>query len=148
MDHEIYAYQSAGYSRMDFVKSFLFQALSLTIISVFLSFYVIPDFEKKADEILNYSSIEKKLKLLNEDELSHISDSSYLYFSSRNGNYFSQSIFIEDDANGISIISAERLKLIEKNRIPTQSKQTKGNTSQHKPTQARFTWYHTSFPNG
>ena len=116
MDHEIYAYQSAGYSRMDFLKSFLFQASSLTIISVFLSFYVIPDFEKKADEVLNYSSIEKKLKLLNEDELSHISDSSYLYFSSRNGNYFSQSIFIEDDANGISIISAEKLKLIEKNR--------------------------------
>ena len=116
MDHEIYAYQSAGYSRMDFIKSFLFQASSLTIISVFLSFYVTPDFEKKADEILNYSSIEKKLKLLNEDELSHISDSSYLYFSSRNGNYFSQSIFIEDDANGISIISAEKLKLIEKNR--------------------------------
>ena len=116
MDHEIYAYQSAGYSRIGFVKSFLFQASSLTIISFLLSFYVTPDFEKKADEILNYSSIEKKLKLLNEDELSHISDSSYLYFSSRNGNYFNQSIFIEDDANGISIISAERLKLIEKNR--------------------------------
>ena len=116
MDHEIYAYQSAGYSKMAFVKSLLFQTFSLTVISVFLSFYVTPDFEKRADEILNYSSIEKKLKLLNEDELSHISDSSYLYFSSRNGNYFNQSIFIEDDANGISIISAERLKLIEKNR--------------------------------
>ena len=116
MDHEIYAYQSAGYSKMAFVKSLLFQTFSLTVISVFLSFYVTPDFEKRADEMLNYSSIEKKLKLLNEDELSHISDSSYLYFSSRNGNYFNQSIFIEDDANGISIISAERLKLIEKNR--------------------------------
>ena len=117
MDHEIYAYQSAGYSKMAFVKSLLFQTFSLTIISVFLSFYVTPDFEKRADEILNYSSVEKKLKLLNEDELSHISDSSYLYFSSRNGNYFNQSIFIEDDANGISIISAESLKLTEKNRV-------------------------------
>ena len=116
MDHEIYAYQSAGYSKMAFVRSLLFQTFSLTVISVFLSFYVTPDFEKRADEILNYSAIEKKLKLLNEDELSHISDSSYLYFSSRNGNYFNQSIFIKDDANGISIISAERLKLIEKNR--------------------------------
>ena len=116
MDHEIYAYQSAGYSKIAFVKSFLFQASSLTIISVFLSFYVTPDFEKKANEILNYSSIEKKLKLLNEDELSYISDSSYLYFSSRTGNYFNQSIYIEDDANGISVISAERLKLIETNR--------------------------------
>ena len=94
MDHEIYAYQSAGYSKIAFVKSLLFQTFSLTVISVFLSFYVTPDFEKRADEILNYSSIEKKLKLLNEDELSHISDSSYLYFSSRNGNYFNQSIFI------------------------------------------------------
>ena len=115
MDHEIYAYQSAGYSKIAFVKSFLFQASSLTIISVFLSFYITPDFEKKANEILNYSSIEKKLKLLNEDELSYISDSSYLYFSSRNENYFNQSIYIEDDANGISVISAERLKLIETN---------------------------------
>jgi lipopolysaccharide export system permease protein len=74
MDHEIYAYQSAGYSKMAFVKSLLFQTFSLTVISVFLSFYVTPDFEKRADEMLNYSSIEKKLKLLNEDELSHISD--------------------------------------------------------------------------
>ena len=117
MDHEIYAYQSAGYSKIAFVKSFLFQTLSLTIISVSLSFYITPDFEKKADEILNYSSIKKKLNLLNEDELSLISDSSYLYFSSRNENYFNQSIFIEDDANEISIISAESLKLIEKNRV-------------------------------
>ena len=38
MDHEIYAYQSAGYSKMAFVKSLLFQTLSLTVISFFLSF--------------------------------------------------------------------------------------------------------------
>ena len=105
MDHEIYAYQSAGYSKIAFVKSLLFQTFSLTVISVFLSFYVTPDFEKRADEILNYSSIEKKLKLLNEDELSHISDSSYLYFSSRNGNYFNQSIFI-DAASPNSLVSS------------------------------------------
>ena len=51
MDHEIYAYQSAGYSKMAFVKSLLFQTFSLTTISVFLSFYVTPDFEKRADGI-------------------------------------------------------------------------------------------------
>ena len=45
MDHEIYAYQSAGYSKIAFIKSFLFQASFLTIISVSLSFYVTPDFE-------------------------------------------------------------------------------------------------------
>ena len=32
MDHEIYAYQSAGYSKIAFVKSLLFQTFSLTVI--------------------------------------------------------------------------------------------------------------------
>ena len=115
-DNEIYSYYSAGYSKIVFIRSFLPQTLFLTLISVFLSFYITPDFEKRADEVLNYSTLEKKLDLLNENELSFISNNSYLFFSSRDGGYFNKTIFIEDSDQGISIISAEKLKLIEKNK--------------------------------
>jgi len=74
MDYEIYAYQSAGYSKIAFVKSFLFQTLSLTAISVFLSFYVTPDFEKRADEICTDLNIDPSTRVSNltNDEVAQI----------------------------------------------------------------------------
>ena len=116
-DNEIYSFYSAGYSQITFIRSFLPQTLVLSLISVFLSFYITPDFEKRADEVLNYSTLEKKLNLLNENELSLISNNSYLFFTKRDGENFNQSIFIEDADQGISVISAEKLKLIENNQV-------------------------------